>query len=489
MSALDLMASFVHESGARWGETATPWQWEDAQAILEPGPGGPLMHFLTRPRAGDKTSGLAAIGGAALIEQVPPGGRCYGFAVDRDQARLLIDALAGFVVRTPGLSSVLTVDRYAATTTSGARLEVLSTDAASAYGLRGHLFICDEVTMWSDRDVWASIVSAVPKVPGAKLVCLGSAGDPAHWSWRVRERARVSPAWRLHEVPGPVPWVSKDALREQRALLTTSQYRRLHLNEWCASEERLSSVENIDAALRLPGPSPYQSGVTYKIGCDLGLTHDRTAIAVCHAEAVEGSRARRVVLDRLVVFAGRPGEAVELAEVEAALLEAWGHYGRPRIRMTPWQAVGLAQRLRTRGVSVEEWGYSAKRYGAIASVLFALLRDGLLDIYDAPGLVEELSNVRLKETVPGQVRVTHDTTGHDDMVTALGMAAVALVEAQGGALALTAPRGRIPLGRTSSVSEPPVPVARDARGDPSHGWHPRRPVSPKGYSRPGWWKR
>lgn len=436
---LDLVASLVLEGGRRWGEVASDWQWQDAAAILTPSHGDPSLHFLTRPRAGSKTTDLAAICAAVLVD-LPPGGRIYAFAVDRTQARLLLDALGGLVGRTPGLSSAISVDRFAATTGSGARLEVVASDEASAYGLRAELFVVDELTQWTlgGRGVWTAIVSAVPKVAGCRLVVLASAGDPAHWSHGVRERARTSPAWRLHEVPGPVPWVSAQALAEQRALLTDSQYARLHLNRWTASEDRLASLEDIDAAVTLDGPQDYRPGVRYRVGCDLGLTHDRTAIAVCHAEAVVG--ARRIVLDRLLVFEGRKGHPVELGEVEAALAEVWRAYGHPRLRMTPWQAVGLAQRLRGHGVSVEEWSYSPQRYGGMASVLFALLRDHLLDLYDAPGLVDELANVRLKETVPGQVRVTHDPGRHDDRVVALGMAVLALVEegVPGPARAVTA---------------------------------------------------
>ena len=37
MRPLDLVASMVLENGARWGECATPDQWEDMTALLTPG--------------------------------------------------------------------------------------------------------------------------------------------------------------------------------------------------------------------------------------------------------------------------------------------------------------------------------------------------------------------------------------------------------------------------------------------------------------------
>lgn len=50
---------------------------------------------------------------------------------------------------------------------------------------------------------------------------------------------------------------------------------------------------------------------------------------------------------------------------------------------------GLAQRLRAQGIVVEEWSYSNRRYGAIAAVLYTLLRDGLLWLYEDAELLDE----------------------------------------------------------------------------------------------------
>lgn len=480
-AALTLLAGMVLEDGRRWGEIAAEFQWDDARAIVDPAPGDPALHFLTRPRGASKTTDLAGIAAALLVEEVPAGGRAYAVASDRDQARLVVDALAGLVARTPGLAAAVMVDRYTATTPTGARLEVISADEASSYGLRGYLFVVDELTVWpqANRGVWVSVLSAVPKVAGCRLVVLSSAGDPAHWSHAVRERARVSKAWRLHEVPGPVPWVSAEALEEQRALLTDSQFARLHMNVWTASEDRLVSIEGLAAAVSRRAPSPCQPGMTYRIGADLGLRHDRTAIAVCHAEAVPGTRSRRVVLDRMIVFAGSKSEEVHLAEVEAAMVEAWRHYGRPRVRLDPWQAIGLAQRLRAQGVAVEEWSYSPQRYGAVASTLYALLRDGLLDLYDDAELIEELANVRLKETLPGLVRVEHDPGRHDDRVVALGFAATALVERATGAGRVLVPEGLVPPVRLVRPRGMVPEQAPSAVVDPERRpRRPRRPAAP-----------
>lgn len=375
---------------------ATDWQRADVAAVLS---GDPLMAFLTRPRGASKTTDLGAVGLAVLTLQAPTASRSYAVAADADQAGLLVDAMRRLARLNPTLQRVLRVDaRRVVNLQTGASLEVLPADAPSAWGLLPHLVIVDEVTQWpgsvNHRGVWDAVVSAVAKVDGCRLVCLTSAGDPVHWSHRVLEHARTSPRWRVNEVPGPCPWISEDALAEQRALLTDSQYARLHLNRWVAAEDRLVSAEALRDAVVLDGPQEPRLGVTYRIGADLGLRHDRTAIAVCHAEPVTDRvpPSRRVVLDRMVVLAGT----------------------RQREVLDPWQGIGLAQRLRARGVTVVEQSFTPQVYGRMASVLYTLLRDRLLAIYMDDGLLDELANVRLRETLPGLLRVDHDPGRHDD---------------------------------------------------------------------------
>ena len=383
---------------------------------------------------------------ASLLEVIPAGGRAYAVAADLDQGRLLADAVASFVSRTPGLRKALSVDRYSVTAANGSRLEILASDAPSAFGLRAHLFICDEVSIWpaSRREVWTAIISAVPKTPGCQAVVLSTAGDPAGWAYRIRERARVSPQWRLHEQPGPLDWIDPSALEEQRALLTTAEYERLHENKWVAAEDRLVSFERLRSAVTLDGPQPARKGVTYAIGVDVGLRHDATAIAVAHGERV-GQSGRRVVIDNLVTLHGTKEHEVQLADIEEAIHELHRHYGKAKVRIDPWQAVGLVQRLRRRRVRVDEWAYSAKRYAAAASALFGLLRDGNLALFDHPEMLDELANVRLQETaIPGQLRMQHDPDKHDDIAQAIGFAVLAVLENPAGVGRLEVFEGRLP---------------------------------------------
>lgn len=442
--ALHVLHALVLDDGRRWGEAAAPFQRDDASALLSPAR-GPRLNFCTRARGGSKTVDAAGIALGALVEQFAPGDQGYLVAADADQAALLVDAAAGFVMRTPELHSLVRVERRRLVAPSGAAWNVLPADGASAFGLRSPFFIVDELAQWGTtsepRRVWEAIVSAVPKMPGCRLLVLTSAGDPAHWSARILEKARASRRWRTSEVPGPVPWIGVDELDEQRSLLTESQFQRLHLNVWTAPEDRLSSPEGVRACVSHEGTLTPRSGVSYRIGVDLGVKHDASVVVVAHAEGFGDDR--RVIVDRLDAFVPRPGAPVDLTLVEEAVRTASRSYNRARVVADPWQALLMIRSLRSAGVSIDEFPFSAQSVGRIALTLYGLLRDRRIGLPDDDALLDELAHVRLRETSPGVFRLDHDADRHDDRAIALALAAHALAGTTSGHASAHAARGHM----------------------------------------------
>jgi len=435
-----LLRALVLDDDRRWGDVAVDWQMTDADAVLDLA--GERAHFQTRPRGGSKTTDLAAVAVVALIDQAPPGSRSYAVAVDAEQADLLVGAMRGFVLRTPGLAGVLEVQaRRVVNRQTMAQLEVLPADGASAWGLLPWLMVVDEIGQWpstrNHRTLWEAVVSSVPKAgPTGRFVCLTSAGEPAHWSYRTLQHARTSPAWRVSEIPGPLPWRTEADLAEQRAMLTASSYQRLHENRWVAAEDRLSTEGDIAQCIRDGGATvlPPERGVSYVIALDVGLTNDRTVVAVGHlelyTELADGTPARGadVVLDRMEVRQGSKGHKVDLGEVEELVAELATSYHRARVVVDPFQAVHLAQGLRRRGIRTREFTFSQASAGRLGLLLYRLLRDGQLDLPDDQELIDELANVRLRETSIGQYRLDHDNGKHDDRAVALALLAHELLE-------------------------------------------------------------
>jgi phage terminase large subunit-like protein len=463
--ALELLRSLVLEDGRRWGDVAQPWQLEDAEAVLALPPprgggsgrtprgvapvrGAPFAsepyHFLTRGRGGAKTSDLAGVAIAAMLTQAPSSARLYGLAADRDQARLLIDSVRGYVERTPELRGQLSVDTWRVTAARDVVLEALAADAASSWGLRPWFVVADEIAQWNStggpRVLWESVSSAAAKNPECRMVLLTSAGDPAHWSRGVLEHAERDPLWRVHEVPGPVPWLDPARVEEQRRRLSESSFARLFLNQWTAGEDRVASLDDLRACVTLDGPQEPREGVAYVIGVDLGLKRDRTAVCICHGERLRGDAdpvvGARVVLDRLQTWQGTRLKPVQLDDVENWVAAASEKYNHAGVILDPWQAAGLAQRLQARGVrrtgwsgrdawswKVEEFAFSAQSVGRLASTLTLLIRNHALALPDDKELIDELANLRLRETAPGVLRIDHDPDKHDDQAIALALAA------------------------------------------------------------------
>jgi phage terminase large subunit-like protein len=429
-AALDFLAGLVLENGTVWGAAASAVQWGDARAILSMD--STPYHYVTRSRGYSKTTDLGAIALAVMHEQLPAGSRLYALAADRDQGRLLLDTIASFAARTPALRGVVQVDAYRVTSRNGCVLDVLAADVAGSWGLRPAFIVIDEIAQWATtaapRALWQAVTSAMVKLPGSRMVVLTSAGEPSHWSYKVLEDARRDPLWSTSETPGPPPWADPARLDEQRRRLPASVYARLFENRWQASEDRLTTLADLRACLVLPGPSEPARGVQYVIGVDLGVRHDRTVAAVAHAERIGVDTV--ACLDRMNVWQGSPEHPVDLGEVEAWLLAASRAYAHAHLVADPWQSIGMCQRLRAAGVRVTEHAFTAQSVGRLATTLHLAIREHRLCLYDAPGLVDELAAVRLRETsTPGVLRMDHDPDKHDDRAIALALAVQELVGA------------------------------------------------------------
>jgi hypothetical protein len=436
--ALDVLSALVLEDGRRWGESAAEFQWEDARAVLDRE--GRPNHFLTRARGGSKTSDLAGMAIAVGLTQSPPHTRMYGLAAARDQAALLLDSVAGFYSRTPELQGTLTVREHKVYFhATNSMLHILPADQATLWGLRPYFVIVDEIGQWHTtpppQRCYEAVSTAAAKMADSRMVLLTTASDPAHWSARVIQAARDDELWRVHEVHGPPPWMNEQRLEGERRRLPESSFRRLFLNEWAAGEDRLATEEDLIAAIRLDGYQEPERGKRYVIGLDVGLTADATVACVCHAEREEGHEHPTVVLDRMQVWHGSLKQPVQLQQVEDWIEEAASRYNRASVRFDPYQAVHLAQRLKRKGLHVSEFVFSASSVGKLANVLLQLIREHSLAIPEEPELLDELRNVRLKESSPNVYRIDHDRFQHDDRVIALALAANWLTERSGSSKA------------------------------------------------------
>jgi phage terminase large subunit-like protein len=467
--ALGELAALRLASGDRWGAIAADFQWRLARRVLADD--GPRFHFVTRPRGGSKTSDAAGFA-AVLLGRLPAGARCYAAAADRDQAGLLLDALRGFVVRNPSLAIEVGATRARSTRTD-ATIDVSPADSASAYGLLPHLVIIDEVSVWPDtanaRALWEALSTALGKVPDCRAIVIGTAGAPASLAGRVREHALGSPLWAVDEVPGPLPWADEAFLDDERARLPESVFERLHMNRWAEPEDRLATLDDVRRCVTHAGALPPREGRRYLVTLDAGLVNDRTAAVVAHAEHLHGDRpspervrkvnmrqvypgsraiafdvvrdrepepgpvtSTRVVVDAIETWEGSRKRPVSLEEVEEWVAATSARYNRAKVIADPWQLAGTAQRLRARGVRVDEHNFNASSNARLASALHVAIRNGTLGLPDDAALIDELASVRMRETAAGTLRLDHGHGQHDDRAVAVGLAVLNLVSRSSG---------------------------------------------------------
>ena len=437
LDGLDLLAGLRMPDENLWGDVAHSFQWEDARAVLDPT--GPPFHFLTRSRGSSKTTDLSAVA-IALLLTAPARSRFYWLAADQDQGKLAIDVVAGFVSQTPYLRGLDVQSKKVTNPSTGSDLVILAADAPSVWGLNPSAVFVDEIAQWATtsgpKRLWEAVSTAVAKREDARLVVLTTAGDPAHWSYKILQHAETDVLWRVNQVHGPPPWMNSERIAEQERRLPSSPFQRLFQNVWTSDEDRLTNLDDLAACVVLDGPQPPEPKTIYVIGVDIGLKKDRTVACVCHIERSDGTpmlneatdsenhlRGVRVVLDRIQVWAGTSDSPVRLSDVEAWLAQAVGIYNQARIVIDPWQAIGLSQRLRGRGVAVREFNFTSASVGRLASALHQLLRNRALALPNDEALLDELANVRLRETTPGVYRLDHDPDQHDDRAIALGLAA------------------------------------------------------------------
>ena len=245
------------------------------------------------------------------------------------------------------------------------------------------------------------IVSAVPKVLGARPVVIGTAGPPAGLGAEVWESAQAAPCWRTARTPGPSPWWSEADVESTRADLMASDWRRLVLSEWAEGDDSLTTPDDGEAAIR-GGSTVLEpcSGMQYVATLNVVSRHDLAAPAV-------GRRERRaegllVVVHRVLYWRPPAGGHVDLGEVEAVVLSVCRQY-RARLRFDRMQSGQVTANFERAGVTVREYVFSAQGANRLARGTHGALRDRALSLPDVVEVRDEFLSTRLVETAPGVV--------------------------------------------------------------------------------------
>lgn len=428
----------------RFGLAADPWQWEllapkipalESLAGLRRDYRGPLSFMSVLARGHDKSS----LEGRMVTWLLLASRRTihgYILAADKDQGRLIIQAIQDEAAHNPWVADQLDIQRNTVRGPAG-EVEVLPADAASAYGLRGNLFICDELTHWKNQKVWTAVVSGREKVPGAILIVLSNAGLLGTWQHEIRLAVDSDPDWVVFERPGHLAsWMDEARLTALRNKLPPSEAERLYDNKWIdpAAEfdylrrGEVQACADLGRSLGLVSRLRREIGVqNYVVGIDYGSRKDRTAFVVLHLD--EDGRTR---IDRMDVWQGTPADPVSVTRVEDHVWELERLFSPAAWVVDPYQMAGTIERMQRKGLPVESFN---ARGGAANYEMAQHLRARIVNRLIAwpPGtgdldvkgrtesLLDELVALRVKRR-PYGFRFDHENQKHDDRAVAIGMA-------------------------------------------------------------------
>ena len=421
---------------------------------------GPRRFWIERPRGHSKTTDTAAML-LWMLATCPHRVRGVAAAADRDQARL-----------NPTLAAAVSIAKdHASNATTGSRVEVISSDAASSYGTIADFILCDELSHWPQPGLWHSLYTAAAKQPHTVLAVLTNAGTGRGWQWEARETARrsheeaqknnadglpqASGGWHFSTLRQPeASWIDRDFLDEQRRALPDPVYRRLWLNQWQHRSGGFLRPDEVRRCRdeRLAPQTAGQPGRVYVAAVDYAEKHDRTAAIVCHLDWPEGVAVAgtqpllpvrpRVVVDRLDVVAPQPDAPVPIAWVDDWIARTAAAFPGVRFVVDGHQLVGTVQRFAA-AVPITRFPF-AGGFGndRLARHLRSLILSGDLAWYpgcgritERPGhegtiadddrrddLETELCELVVVERSGGRVRFDHPSGGHDDRAFVLAVA-------------------------------------------------------------------
>lgn len=418
-----------------------PWQAKDFEAL---DPGWEMVAglrqdalfqraYLERPRGHSKTTDIGSMA-LEILYLSPLMLEGVAAADDRDQARLIRNAIKGMVMANPWIGERISVQDYRVVNKlTGSALEIISNDAGSSYGFTPHFIIVDELTHWKKQDLWISLFSSSAKRPKCMLVVIANAGfgKGLSWHWELRESCRQNERWYFSSLEGPqASWITEDTLAEQRDLLMPLDYQRLWLNEWVRESGEGLDWDDVEASITLPGPQGHQPGLVYMACLDIGIRNDHSALVILAIDPLtERYKVVRVVSWKPETYGGQ----VKLAIVEADVVELHRQYKWRVMVYDRYEAVRIMEELSRQSLGMFERGeappmelvevkFSGETQLEMAEGLFQVFRRRQIDMYEEKDLMDDLMRIQIEhKTVGYKVTAKRDEKGHADRAFALTM--------------------------------------------------------------------
>ena len=306
--------------------------------------------------------------------------RIVAAAADRDQAQILIDRCKAEAVGNPWLKESLHCKHYEVLGPQGI-LTALSADAPTSSGLLADLYIVDELSWHAKRDLFDILYSGKDKRPTGCFIIISNAGEKGTWQHELWESSKKNPRWLCHEVPPmSASWLDEALIEDQRATLPLTLFKRLHMNVWTAPGEDNAFVTREQLTPCLVGvESLGDREHSHVISIDYGMTKDRTALCVAHADD-NGI----VVLDTLSCWQGNQQSHVQIGRIEEWVREQMTNFRVSKIVLDAFQLEGLAQKFEPY-VTVERVNFGGNMFTKLSENLRSLILSQRIKLYPGAG--------------------------------------------------------------------------------------------------------
>lgn len=266
--------------------------------------------YIELPRKNGKSTLAAGLALYLLFADNEPGAEVYSAAADREQAHIVFDEAKSMVEGSPALlkhaqvyKRSVVLPRYKGT------YRVLSADAYTKHGLNAHGIVFDELHAQPNRDLWDVLNTSTGARRQPLMIMITTAGvyEPESICWEQHEYARrvldgtvedpaffayIAAAEDTDDWTDPMIWakanpglnvtikldyLETECERAKASPAYQNTFRRLHLNQWTAQDERWLDMTAWNACART---FPELRGRPCYGGLDLSSTTDITAFVL-----------------------------------------------------------------------------------------------------------------------------------------------------------------------------------------------------------------
>jgi phage terminase large subunit-like protein len=418
--------ALVHAKG-RWAGQPfllEPWQKDLLRELYgRLGPDGRRWYREALIGIARKNGKSALTAGLALYHLTiggEQGGEVYSLAGSRDQARIVFNVARAMVEASPLLAAECRPYRSVIEhKESGSIYRTLSADAGLAHGYNPVAAIVDELHVHPNGDLYEAMKTAMGAREEPLLVSITTAGwDRDSFCYEHFEKARAGEDPRLlfrwWQAPqdaapddragwaaaNPASWITEEFLEGQLASgLSQNTFARLHLNRWTESVEAwfpfgLWETRAVDRRL--------QVGEEVALALDGSFSGDSTALVAATRDGFVS------VVGAWEKPTGDDGWRVNIADVEAAVVEACRTYRVVEVTADPYRWARSLEVLAAEGLPVTEFPQSVQRMSPATSGFHDAVMNGSLS-HDGDGrLARHVANCVLKTDARGS-RIVKDS--------------------------------------------------------------------------------